>query len=75
MKGRPGSTTELRLAAIVDIDRGSWIAARSLSRHQVHSAFATSMAAHTSPVYVEVVDRPQFADDDARAILAVIDGT
>ncbi len=74
-EGAAGSTAELRLAAFVDIDRGSWIAARSLSRHQVHSAFATSMAAHTSPVYVEVVDRPQFADDDARAILAVIDGT
>jgi hypothetical protein len=33
------------------------------------------MAAHTSPVYVEVVDQPLFAVDDAHAIVAVIDGT
>ena len=71
----PESTSELRLRTSVEVDRGSWIAARSLSGQQIHSAFATSMAAHTSPVYVDVVDRPLFADDDARAILAVIDGT
>jgi hypothetical protein len=33
------------------------------------------MAAHTSPVYVDVLDRPLFVDDDAEAILQVIDGT
>ena len=33
------------------------------------------MAAHTSPVYVEVPDRPVFALDDAAAIGEVIDGT
>jgi hypothetical protein len=33
------------------------------------------MAAHTSPVYVEVADRPLFVEDDAAAILEVIDGT
>jgi hypothetical protein len=33
------------------------------------------MAAHTSPVYVDVVDRPLFAAEDAEAILALIDGT
>jgi len=34
-----------------------------------------STAAHTSPVYVEVVDHPLFENDDAAAILQVIDGT
>jgi hypothetical protein len=33
------------------------------------------MAAHTSPVYVEVEDRPLFVEEDATAILEVIDGT
>ena len=33
---------------------GSWIAARSRSDHEIQSAYLTSMAAHTSPVYVEV---------------------
>jgi hypothetical protein len=68
-------TSELRLATTVEIRAGSWIAARSLSDHQIQSAFMTSMAAHTSPVYVEVLDHPQLAADDAEAILQVIDGT
>jgi hypothetical protein len=69
------AATELRLEASLAVDAGSWIAARSRSDHQIHSAFGTSMAAHTSPVYVEVVDRPLVAAGDAAAILAVIDGT
>ena len=68
-------TDDLRLAASVEITAGSWIAARSLSPYEIHSAFRTSMAAHTSPVYVEVVDHPLFEADDATAVLQVIDGT
>lgn len=68
-------TTDLWLAAIVEVREGSWIAARSLSDQQIHSAFTTSMAAHTSPVYVEVLDHPLFVVKDAQAIMAVIDGT
>ena len=71
----PGSTDDLRLAADVDIRAGAWIAARSRSDHEIHSAFETSMAAHTSPVYVEVKDRPLFDDRQAESILEVIDGT
>jgi hypothetical protein len=52
------STGELALAETIEIEAGSWIAARSRSPHHIESAFATSMAAHTSPVYVEVDDRP-----------------
>jgi hypothetical protein len=33
------------------------------------------MAAHTSPVYVDVADRPIESPDDAEAIAIVIDGT
>lgn len=66
---------DLTLDAEIDIEAGSWIAARSLSDHEIHSAYNTSMAAHTSPVYVEVVDRPLFEPTDATAILAVIEGT
>ncbi len=65
----------LHLHAEIPIAVGSWIAARTRSDHEIHSAFNTSMAAHTSPVYVEVVDRPLFVRDDAAAILAIIDGT
>lgn len=69
------ATDELRLGATVEITAGAWIAARSRSDHEIQSAFITSMAAHTSPVYVEVLDRPLFAPDDAAAILQLIDGT
>jgi hypothetical protein len=71
----PGGVTELRLSETLDIAGGAWIAARSRSDREVRSAFATSMASHTSPVYVEVAGRPLFAADDAEAILRVIDGT
>ena len=51
------------------------LAARSRSDHQIRSAYLTSMASHTSPVYVEVVDRPLFVADEAAGILELIDGT
>ncbi|OGO55384.1 MAG: hypothetical protein A2Z32_12115 [Chloroflexi bacterium RBG_16_69_14] len=71
----PQATDDLRLTAVIEVDAGAWVAARSRSDHEIHSAFNTSMASHTSPVYVEVVDRPLFAVADAEAILQVIDGT
>jgi hypothetical protein len=71
----PSATADFTLRAPIDIRSGAWIAARSRSDQQIHSAFSTSMASHTSPVYVEVQDRPLFAVDDAQAILQVIDGT
>jgi hypothetical protein len=71
----PEPTEDLRLETFVDVRAGAWIAARSRSDHQIHSAFDTSMASHTSPVYVEVRDRPLFSTADAAVILDVIDGT
>ena len=71
----PIGATELTLAEPVVIDGGAWIAARSRSRHELQSAFISSMAAHTSPIYVEVPDRPLFVPDDAAAIATIIEGT
>jgi hypothetical protein len=71
----PEATEDLELSAVIEITTGSWIAARSRSDHEIQSAYLTSMASHTSPVYVEVLDRPLFAAADAEAIVAVIDGT
>lgn len=71
----PHATDNLTFRTPIDIQAGAWIAARSRSDQEIHSAFRTSMASHTSPVYVEVRDRPLFVRDDARAILAVIEGT
>jgi hypothetical protein len=68
-------TDDLSLETSVEIRAGAWIAARSRSVYEIHSAFNSSMASHTSPVYVEVKDRPLFSVDDAGVILDVIDGT
>jgi hypothetical protein len=54
----PAGSSELRLHERVEVTAGAWIAARSRSADEIHSAFTTSMAAHTSPVYVEVRDSP-----------------
>jgi hypothetical protein len=70
----PGAR-ELVLRESVPIEAGSWIAARSRSRHEIRSAFATAMAAHTSPVYVEVAGRPLLAKAaDVEAVEQVILG-
>lgn len=70
------AVTELRLDERVEIAAGSWIAARARSRHHIESAFATSMAAHTSPIYVEVAGRPlPPAADDAAVVEQVMLGT
>ena len=71
----PSGSTELRLDETVEISAGSWIAARSRSRRVIESAFTTTMAAHTSPVYVEVADSPFVpAEADAAAVEQVIEG-
>jgi hypothetical protein len=69
------ATDELRLETSLDVRAGAWIAARSRSDHEIHSAFETTMASHTSPVYVEVADHPLFVASQAEAIGRVIDGT
>ncbi len=73
--GAADGATELTLHETVEIADGAWIAARSRSGSEIHSAFATSMAAHTSPVYVEVKDRPlRPTGDDAAVVEQIIDG-
>ncbi len=74
-EGSAAATERLDVDARIEIRAGSWIAARARSPFEVRSGFATSMAAHSSPVYLDVRDHPITADDDARAILAVIEGT
>lgn len=62
------------LSERVAVSKSGWLAARVTSRERIHSGFATSMGAHSSPVYVDVPGRPAFAPDDAAAIGAIIDG-
>ena len=62
------------LSERVTVSKGGWLAARVTSREQIHSGFATSMGAHSSPVYLDVPGKPAFAPDDAAAIGTIIDG-
>ena len=65
----------LQLEEAIEVTSSAWIVARSRSESIIESAFASSMAAHTSPVYVEVPGRPLRPDpEDARVIEAVIEG-
>ncbi len=73
--GTAAGSTELSLHETVGISAGSWIAARSRSRNEIMSAFTSSMAAHTSPVYVEVQDRPMVPiADDVEVVEQIIEG-
>ena len=71
-----GATTEIVLRESIEVAAGSWIAARCRSDARIESAFTSSMAAHTSAVYVEVRDRPMSPPpDDAAVVEQVIVGT
>jgi hypothetical protein len=62
------------LSARVEVTRSGWIAARATSNELILSGFSTAMGAHSSPVYVDVPDRPAWDADDAAAIATIIDG-
>ena len=64
----------ISLSERVHVTKGGWLAARVTSREQIRSGFATSMGAHSSPVYLEVPGRPAFDPDDAAAIGTIIEG-
>jgi hypothetical protein len=67
--------TSLELRETVEIGAGAWIAARSRSANVIESAFTTSMAAHTSPVYVAVDGRPFIPRADAGVVVErIIEG-
>ena len=52
---RPGGGVDrISLAERVAVSKSGWLAARVTSREQIHSGFATSMGAHSSPIYLEV---------------------
>jgi hypothetical protein len=72
--GAPGGTDRAVLEERVRVTRGGWLAARATSGRHIHSAFATAMGAHTSPIYLEVPGRPRFDPDAAAAIGTIIDG-
>jgi hypothetical protein len=71
---RGQSTGRLSLTERVAVATGGWLAARVTSDAQIHSGFATSMGAHSSPVYLDVPGRLAFSPGDAGVIGTIIDG-
>ncbi len=69
-----GGVDRISLAERVTVSKSGWLAARVTSREQIHSGFATSMGAHSSPIYLEVPGKPAFDVEDAAVIGTVIDG-
>jgi hypothetical protein len=68
----PAGSGELRIHEQVEVSTSGWIAARSRSADEIRSLFTTSMAAHTSPVYVEVLDSPLVPSPDDAALVEQI---
>ncbi len=73
--GVPGAAaSEVTLRERLTVGRTGWLAGRARSPYAWPSAFATSMAAHTSPVWLEVPGRPRPPADLGQP-LALVDGT
>jgi hypothetical protein len=70
-----GREDRVVLTERVRIERSGWLAARVGSDSFIHSAFATSMGAHSSPVYVDVGGQRPWNDEDAAVIGTIIDGS
>jgi hypothetical protein len=62
--------------AVIDehirLDESAWIAARCSSPDVIYSAFPTSVGAHTSPVYVQLANRPIARASDLEAVARAI---
>jgi hypothetical protein len=70
-----GREDHVVLTERVRVERSGWLAARVGSDSFIHSAFATSMGAHSSPVYLDVAGQRPWNDEDAAAIRTIIDGS
>ncbi len=56
------------------IGDSSWIAARCMSVLKAWHCWPVHLAAHTSPVYVNVGDKAQFSSSDSTYMLTMLDG-
>ncbi|MGQ9555413.1 MAG: CehA/McbA family metallohydrolase [Anaerolineae bacterium] len=64
----------LAVAINLPVSASSWIAARCVSRHKVWHGWPIHVAAHTSPVYVNVGGLRQFSPSDATYMMTLLDG-
>ncbi|HEY7702991.1 MAG TPA: CehA/McbA family metallohydrolase [Candidatus Limnocylindrales bacterium] len=70
-----GREDRVVLTERVRVERSGWLAARIASDSFIYSAFATSMGAHSSPVYLDVAGQRPWNEEDAAVIGTIIDGS
>ncbi|WMY10987.1 CehA/McbA family metallohydrolase [Paraburkholderia phenoliruptrix] len=63
-----------RLDVIVQIECSSWLAVRCHGRNKLYTHYPIDIAAHTSPVYVQVGGLRQTSPTHARYLLSLIEG-
>jgi hypothetical protein len=66
--------TKLDIRGHVPVERSGWIAARCFSHHWVWHVWPQRVAAHTSPIYIQVGEEQAFSPSDATYMLTLIDG-
>lgn len=70
----PAGARSLRLAGEVEVGGSGWLAARCSSDHKAWSVWPQHVAAHTSPIYVQVGDGEVFDRDVADYLITTMEG-
>jgi len=70
----PGGARMLKLSEKIKVEGPGWLAARCSSQYGPTTSWRFKIAAHTSPVYVQVPGRELFSPEAAAYFLQLIDG-
>ena len=73
-RNEPAGARTLRLTEKIKVEGPGWLAARCSSESGPTSSWRFKIAAHTSPVYVQVPGRELFSPEAATYFLQLIDG-
>jgi hypothetical protein len=73
-RNEPSGARTIRLTEKIKVDGPGWLAARCSSESGPTSSWRFKIAAHTSPVYVQVPGRELFSPEAATYFLQLIDG-
>jgi len=73
-RNEPSGARMIRLTEKIKVDGPGWLAARCSSQSGPTSSWRFKIAAHTSPVYVQVPGRELFSPEAATYFLQLIDG-
>jgi hypothetical protein len=65
---------EARVVCRVRVEHSGWVAARCLSSNIAWHAWPIHLAAHTSPIYIDVGDEERFNPGDATHMMTMLEG-